>query len=66
MGSESLFQYINVYANAHSFLQHIPDDIHKLVFEKTDKYAKEKYGYNYRSKKNYSHYKAKYDIYLKK
>lgn len=51
---------------AHSFLQHIPDDIHKLAFEKTDEYAKEKYGSNYRSKKNYSHYKAKYDIYFKK
>ena len=51
---------------AHSFLQHIPDNIHKLAWKKTDEYAKEKYGENYKEIKSYSHYNAGYDIYLKK
>ncbi len=50
---------------AHSFLQHIPDEIHKKAWELTDKYAKVKYGDDYKNMSCYSHYKACYDIYLK-
>ncbi len=49
---------------AHSFLQHIPDDIHQKAWKKTDEYAREKYGENYKEIKSYSHYNAGYDIYL--
>lgn len=50
---------------AHSFLQHIPDAIHKIAWEKADEYAKVKYGEDYKDMKSYSHYRASYDVYYK-
>ncbi len=51
---------------AHSFLQHIPDEVHNIAWSETDEYAQSKYGEDYKLMKSYSHYKAKYDVYLKK
>ena len=51
---------------AHSGYQHVPNTIHAVVWDKTDKYAKEKYGEKYREIPNYSKYTSCLDIYKKK
>ncbi len=51
---------------AFSYLQNVPDDIHKKVWEKTDYYAKSKYGDNYKEIESYFSYGSSYDIYYKK
>ncbi len=51
---------------AHSGYQHIPNSIHEKVWAKTDIYAKEKYGQDYREIPNYSKYSSCIDVYTKK
>jgi ubiquinone/menaquinone biosynthesis C-methylase UbiE len=51
---------------AHSDLQHIPNDIHKMIWDKTNEYAKVKYGEVYKNMYNYAKYKAGYKILIKK
>ena len=46
---------------AHSFLQHIPDDIHQKAWKKADEYAKGKYGENYKELKKTDYYVIIYD-----
>ena len=50
---------------AQSGLQHVPNDIHQKVWKQVDKYAKEKYGEDYKNIPSYSKYKACYDVYDK-
>lgn len=50
---------------AHSYLQHVPNEVHNLAWKLTDDYAKVKYGINYKNMPNYSLYKAAYNIFLK-
>ena len=51
---------------AHSDLQHIPNEIHKLVWDKTNLYAISKYGFNYKDMQCYFKYHAAYCILMKK
>ena len=48
---------------AFSGYQHIPNEIHTEVWSKTNLYATNKYGTDYRDIPNYSKYSASLDIY---
>jgi len=51
---------------AHSGYQHVPDEVYAEVWVKTNRYAVEKYGVDYRKIPNYSKYSSCLDIYKKK
>ena len=48
---------------AYSAFQNIPDEVHKQVWEKTNNYAINKYGSDYRNIKYYTKYMASYNVY---
>jgi ubiquinone/menaquinone biosynthesis C-methylase UbiE len=48
---------------AHSDLQHVPNCVHERIWTKTEKYAIETYGKNFRTIPSYSRYGACLDIY---
>lgn len=57
------FRIHRLRTKAHSGLQHVPDDIHRLVWEETEKYAISKYGENYEDIPSYSKYSSTLDVY---
>lgn len=50
---------------AHSYLQHVPNEIHNKVWTLTDQYAIDKYGTDYKNIYNYSKYNPSYEVYRK-
>lgn len=60
------FRIHRLRTKAHSGLQHVPDDIHRLVWEETEKYAIAKYGEHYDEIPSYSKYSATLDVYRRK
>lgn len=51
---------------AHSGLQHVPDDIHEIVWRETEKYAVQKYGEDFDEIPSYSKYTSTLDVYYLK